>query len=196
MGSRAMAIDWPDGYERTPAGERKPYPHGFEVTRTEAFQSILDEISKMDGTRDVQLSFGAEQTIRDPNRPYANATFDDPGVVVRFERDGEQYAMPCDRWDNPRDNARAIALTIKAKRALTRYGVETIESEFKRMRLPEGTGVVTGDPPPHETLGVDPGASEPEVKHAYRQRVKEVHPDRGGDREAFEQVKRAKEALL
>lgn len=42
-----------------------------------------------------------------------------------------------------------------------------------------------------ETLGVDPTASEADVKRAYRERVKDVHPDHGGDRETFERVRAA-----
>ncbi|MFB6269590.1 MAG: J domain-containing protein [Halobacterium sp.] len=42
-----------------------------------------------------------------------------------------------------------------------------------------------------ETLGVDRSASEREVKRAYRERVKAVHPDHGGDRETFERVREA-----
>ena len=40
-------------------------------------------------------------------------------------------------------------------------------------------------------LGVPPNATLTEVKRAYRERVKEVHPDHGGDREAFQQVREA-----
>jgi hypothetical protein len=40
-------------------------------------------------------------------------------------------------------------------------------------------------------LGVPRGASLPEVKRAYRRKVKEVHPDHGGDREEFQQVREA-----
>jgi hypothetical protein len=42
-----------------------------------------------------------------------------------------------------------------------------------------------------ETLGVDGTATESEVKRAYRERVKAVHPDHGGDRETFERVREA-----
>jgi hypothetical protein len=42
-----------------------------------------------------------------------------------------------------------------------------------------------------ETLGVSRGASDAELKSAYRERVKEAHPDHGGDKEAFEQVREA-----
>jgi hypothetical protein len=42
-----------------------------------------------------------------------------------------------------------------------------------------------------ETLGVSRGASEAELKSAYRERVKDAHPDHGGDKETFEQVREA-----
>lgn len=40
-------------------------------------------------------------------------------------------------------------------------------------------------------LGVDPRASPEEVQAAYREQVKNVHPDHGGDRESFERVQEA-----
>jgi DnaJ-domain-containing protein 1 len=48
----------------------------------------------------------------------------------------------------------------------------------------------------YRTLGLDPGASQAAVKRAYRERVKDVHPDaETGDEEAFKRVKRAYEVL-
>ena len=40
-------------------------------------------------------------------------------------------------------------------------------------------------------LGLPAGATLSEVKTAYRRRVKEVHPDRGGDEDAFKRVREA-----
>jgi hypothetical protein len=40
-------------------------------------------------------------------------------------------------------------------------------------------------------LGVSVGASSGEIKRAYRDRVKEVHPDQGGDEDAFRRVREA-----
>ena len=40
-------------------------------------------------------------------------------------------------------------------------------------------------------LGVPSGASTEEVKAAYRRKIKEVHPDHGGDRESFRRVREA-----
>jgi hypothetical protein len=45
------------------------------------------------------------------------------------------------------------------------------------------------------TLGLDDDAGDDEVRRAYRDRVKEVHPDRGGDEEAFKRVTRAYDRL-
>lgn len=58
----------------------------------------------------------------------------------------------------------------------------------------------TGTPSSHEqayhVLGLEPGATDDDVKRAYRERVKEVHPDAdGGDEEAFKRVTRAYETL-
>lgn len=66
-------------------------------------------------------------------------------------------------------------------------------------RTPSGdAGAVTVDPRTREAcevLGVEPDASLDRVRAAYRARVKETHPDRGGDREAFLAVQRAYEHL-
>lgn len=40
-------------------------------------------------------------------------------------------------------------------------------------------------------LGLPASASAEEVRHAYRRKIKEVHPDHGGDREAFHRVREA-----
>lgn len=47
----------------------------------------------------------------------------------------------------------------------------------------------------YATLGLDPDADDQAVRNAYRERVKETHPDRGGDEERFKQVTAAYERL-
>ena len=48
---------------------------------------------------------------------------------------------------------------------------------------------------PYDILRVDAAADEDEIKQAYRDRVKETHPDLGGSEEAFKRVERAYEQL-
>ncbi|WP_380678068.1 J domain-containing protein [Salinigranum sp. GCM10025319] len=48
----------------------------------------------------------------------------------------------------------------------------------------------------YETLGLDPGADDDEVKRAYRRQVKETHPDTpSGDEDEFKRITRAYERL-
>jgi hypothetical protein len=190
-------IDWPAEFERTPPEDREGYSGGFRVTRSTAFQNVLDELATWGGVTDVQLDSGAEHQKRNPNKPYARASFEDPGVVVRFTKDGEQLAAACDRWDNPRDNAQDLFKFLHETRMQEQRGTVTAESEYEKLRLPSGEDDATAaDPPPHAVLGVDRDASESEIRDAFRERAKETHADTGGSSEAFKRVKRAKEALL
>ncbi|HTJ84097.1 MAG TPA: J domain-containing protein [Polyangiaceae bacterium] len=45
-------------------------------------------------------------------------------------------------------------------------------------------------------LGLEPGASEDEIKRAYRKKALETHPDRGGDPAVFRAVQHAYERAL
>ena len=48
----------------------------------------------------------------------------------------------------------------------------------------------------YRRLDLENGADESEVRQAYRRKVKEVHPDRGGDEVAFKRVTEAYETLV
>jgi ferredoxin len=48
---------------------------------------------------------------------------------------------------------------------------------------------------PYAVLGLNPDADEEAIERAYRQRVKETHPDHGGSMEAFRAVRTAYERL-
>jgi len=48
---------------------------------------------------------------------------------------------------------------------------------------------------PFEVLGIEPDADDATVRDAYRRRVKEAHPDRGGSTREFQRVKEAYEKI-
>ncbi|QLG26115.1 J domain-containing protein [Halorarum halophilum] len=73
-----------------------------------------------------------------------------------------------------------------------------------RARGPGGSGGPTGSPAmdpgmvpaeAYRELDLSPDASQADVKRAYRERVKEAHPDSGGDEEEFKRVNRAYDTL-
>lgn len=47
----------------------------------------------------------------------------------------------------------------------------------------------------YRVLGVEPDASQEDIKSAYRAMVRETHPDRNGGEEQFKRIKEAYEAL-
>jgi curved DNA-binding protein CbpA len=49
---------------------------------------------------------------------------------------------------------------------------------------------------PYDVLGLDADADEAEIERAYRRRVKEAHPDRGGSAEEFQRVREAYDAVV
>jgi len=196
MSEHQSQLDWPSEFERTDPEDRKPYPGGFRVTRAVAFSNILNELQTWDGVTDVQLDSGAEHQKQNPNKPYANSSFDDPGVVVRFSKDGEDMAAACDRWDSPRDNAQDLYHYLHETRMQEQRGTVTGQSEYSKLRLPSGDGSVVGQEPPHEVLGIEPESPEAVVKAAFREKVKDVHPDQGGTNEQMKRLQEAKEAIL
>lgn len=190
-------LSWPPQFERTDPHRREPYPGGFRVTRSVAFKNILSELGKWNGVTDVQLDSGAPHTKQNPNRPYANATFDDPGVVVRFNKDGQDMAAACDRWDNPRDNAQDLYHYLHETRMQEQRGTVTAQSEYEKLRLPSGTGDYT-HVPDHEVLGVSQDADADEVKAAFRAIAQKHHPDAGDEPDAdkLTAARKAKERML
>jgi len=49
---------------------------------------------------------------------------------------------------------------------------------------------------PYEVLGVEPGVDEDTLNEAYRERVKEAHPDQGGTVDQFQRVQVAYEEII
>jgi len=195
-------LDWPSGWDRTPRGERERN-NRFDTGLRQSIDDLVAELERV-GVDDWRLSTDAQHQKQNPRYPYANASPDDPGAVVRWTMDGDQYAAACDAYTRLRDNVRSLYLYIREKRKMNQRPVVTGESEFANARLPpsdsERDTIVVNDassqPDPHEILEVSRDASPEVVKAAARQRLAETHPDQGGDRSEFHQVKQAKEELL
>ena len=94
-------------------------------------------------------------------------------------------AGPREEWTPPRDEQRR-----------TRRQRGTKRRQSRRQRRPPNA---QSRPTPREAsqvLGVAVDADEGTIKRAYRERIKDVHPDAdGGDEEAFKRVQEAYEVL-
>lgn len=63
-------------------------------------------------------------------------------------------------------------------------------------QLGEAHAVEMGVLSPFERLGVKPTASRIEIDIAYRERAKRLHPDKGGDKKAMQELNKARDELL
>ncbi|TYL37601.1 molecular chaperone DnaJ [Natronococcus pandeyae] len=186
-------LEWPPEFDRTPTGNRARN-NNFDVSLSKAFDDLEAELSRLD-VDEFRYSFDARKRKKD-QRPYARANPDDPGFVLRWSMDGEQYAVACDRFSRLRDNVRTVGLYVREKRKMEQRPVVTGESEFANARLPPADEEpIAAEIPPHEILDVAPNASESETRRAFRDKIKDAHPDNGGSTAEFRRIKDAKEAM-
>ncbi len=174
-------LNWPAGFERTPPEERTAatkFSTGFRSSQSD----LKDEMRRMDVDEwrldDVTGSGG------------------DPGVVLRWKDDGIEYAVACDAYDSKKGNIRSVYLYIKETRKRNDRPVVTGNDEFAAARLPAGEAVAAPKSD-YEVLGLEPGASDEEIRDAFRRLVKKYNPDKpDGNAEKYREVKAAKERLL
>jgi hypothetical protein len=179
----AYPLHWPAGWPRTKQPERAR----FDVTFARARDALFNELRLM-GARYPVLSSNLE--LRRDGLPYSGQRQPaDPGIALYFEYNGRQMSFACDRWDRTEDNVRAIGKTIEAIRGIERWGasdmMERAFSAFEALPAPRGW---------RDVLNVASDADLEATKRAYRERLKEVHPDTGGSGEAFHDVQAAWQA--
>jgi len=193
-------LGWPAGFERTPESEREPN-RSFEATLGATTKALATEMERMDV--DAWRGEIANAHTKANGLPLHNANPDDPGFVLRWTDDEEQFAVACDASPKLRDNVRYVMKWVNETRMRSQRPVQTGDSEFAAARLPPGDDA--GDDviassssatPAHEVLGVTPDAPENVVESAARARKAETHPDNNGDRDEFQRVVEAEEVML
>ena len=190
-------LDWPTGFERTPESERERN-RSFEATLGSTTSELATEMDRM--CVDHWRGEIANAHTKSNGLPLHNANPDDPGFVLRWTDDDEQFAVACDASPKLRDNVRYVLKWVNETRMRSQRPVKTGDSEFAAARLPPAdddaiAGTATRQPE-HEVLGVAPDAPANVVESAARARKAETHPDNGGDSDEFQRVVEAEEVML
>jgi hypothetical protein len=108
-------------------------------------------------------------------------------LAARIYRGVEQRARATDGRGRRRDSGRRN----RRERTGGRRTRRTNGGQQQRPSGPSTTRTQASD-----VLGVEPAADQETIERAYRERVKQVHPDaENGDREAFKRVQDAYELL-
>ncbi len=176
-GVEAYPLAWPDTWPRAKERERNNrFRTGFGVVR----DSLVTELTRM-GATGVIISTNVPLMARGVKAglPYANFKEpDDPGVAVYFKLDGDQHVVACDKWLTVCENMNAMLKTVNALRGIERWGATEILkkafSGFKALPSPEIE-------PWWQVLGVSKEASGPEIERAFKQKIRENHPDLAKD---------------
>ena len=185
----AFPLQWPADYPRTDKKQRSP----FKVTSLDLVRKgVMKEIKLMGGINPI---ISSNIPVRLDGHLYATMrpVGTDHGVAVYFTWKNEQRVLACDSFSDLKDNLRAIELSIEGLRRLPRYGItDVLNRVFKGFKaLPEHAG--ESNNAWWKILGVQPTASQKQIKDAYWALAKMYHPDTGQspDENAFDRVTKA-----
>lgn len=132
-------------------------------------------------------------TIECPAAPRYTSRFGDPAdraVSVTFTAGKHiNRTVTVDRFERPVDNLWALAVGLDDIRLNELRGLDTVAAQVYQM-LP-----APRQRSPWEVLGLPPNADEDVIDAVYRTKAKRLHPDVGGDPEAFKELQAAYEAV-
>ena len=191
-----VAWPGPETEYRIRAPFRAPWPDTLDRLTTEL--RFLGGLRSPDTVLQVALR---EQDFRLDGMPRANARPTHPGVILSVESTKGPLSFPCDRFDDWRDNLRAIALALEALRKVDRYGITQTGEQYVGWRAIESGTARTHAPEPWddaETLLRDIAGLPTADDLAFVARAAKIaaHPDRnGGNRAMYDKVDAAVQAL-
>lgn len=139
----------------------------------------------------------AAERRRDAERDPFDSLFErgpGPSTDSTFERGADPWADPrADPQSGPRNGDGGADADAGGRRRRKRA---TGGANRRRARRSAATSPGLSREEAYRALGLAPGADAAEVRRAYREKVKRVHPDADtGDEEAFKRVTRAYEIL-
>ena len=142
------------------------------LTVADALRRLQDELDKI-CARHIVLSTNVETRLDVlPRSGQPEPT--DPGAALYFQLKGRDTVLACDKWNRVADNIAAIAKHIDALRGIERWGIGTVEQAFA------GWQALPAPEPWWTVLGVASNAGLAEIDAAWREKMRDAHPDRGG----------------
>lgn len=175
-------LKWPSWIPRAKRNKRSR----FNTKKSIAIQNLYYQLRLLKAKNIVITTNVETYRRRGVDIPYVNQNSDDPGVAVYFEYDNHEHCIPCDKWDVIYDNIHAIGKTVEAMRGIERWGTfEMMKATFQGFEaLPPSTGKIYGVENNRVDYFKDCNTIK-ELRQKYRELVKILHSDKGGNDEEF-----------
>ena len=111
-------------------------------------------------------------------------------VKLTYHKNGKTVTLVMGRQARAVDNLRVLYLAVEAMRLNEKRGIsDVIESAYLQLAAPEDS------PDPYELLEIRPTASLAVAEMAYKAKVRDAHPDRGGSVELMKKFNKAIEEI-
>lgn len=200
---QAYPLQWPVGWKRTPANERKlgrfrkSKQYNDWITVDVATSRVCDELRRMGVDRnDFVISTNLQLRMDGFPRSGQPTRISDPGVAVYWMDGKEQRCMAIDIYTEANDNIAAVAATLDAMRAIERHGgAEILNRAFSGFTALPAAGETSGVPLWRDVLGFKQGTTvtKQDVELNFRALSKKAHPDTGGSDGEMAMLLRARE---
>lgn len=112
---------------------------------------------------------------------------EDRTIKLTYQKEGKTVTLVMGKQSRAVDNLRVLYLAVEAMRLNERRGIsDVLESAYLQLAAPPQAF------DPYELLEIRPDTSLEVAEAAYRAKVRNVHPDKGG---SAEQMKRFNQAI-
>ena len=161
------------------------------------------ELEKIKASKFVIQIDVPESQIRNDGLPYSKARPIFQGVIIAFNSKFGHLKYLTDSFDDWRENLRAIALGLEALRKVDRYGITKRGEQYKGWKQLPAAANISDINKAAEFISSHSGISVDGILRsrdhavvAYRRAARKLHPDKGGDKELFNRLQKAKGLLL
>jgi len=181
----------------------RPKCSPFRSRYSETLELLEKELRMIIARKIVVQIDVTESQIRHDGLPYASARPVFQGVILSFESKHGPLRYLTDSYNDWQDNLRAIALGLEALRKVDRYGITKRGEQYTGWKcLPAGAGTIVDVHDAAEFISKHSGlkpldilTNEELCKKAYRIAARILHPDKGGDKNMFLLLQKAKQLL-
>jgi hypothetical protein len=165
---------------------------------SKAFAALKYELARIDAKNVVVEAGYPESRLRNDGWPIANANREHGQVRVSFTREGVPMSFFFGGWTDTEQNVYMIALTLKALRAVDRYGCAQAGEQYRGWSaLPPGNAIAAEEWPNVESARrwlaeIACMAAGTHIDGLFRAAAMKAHPDAGGSNELMAKVNRAR----